>query len=90
MQLTAREIAGMVGGTLTGNPDTIVTGVAGIKEARPGEVAFVALAGRHALALMDVIDLVPGQLPVLRIAEHVEVDVAAAGIGVASFDQAFH
>ena len=41
MQLTAREIAGVVGGTLTGNPDAIVTGVAGIKEARPGDVTFV-------------------------------------------------
>jgi UDP-3-O-[3-hydroxymyristoyl] glucosamine N-acyltransferase len=41
VQLTAREIAGIVGGTLTGNPDAIVTGVAGIKEARPGDVTFV-------------------------------------------------
>ena len=41
MQLTAREIAGIVGGTLTGNPDAIVTGVAGIKEARPGDATFV-------------------------------------------------
>jgi UDP-3-O-[3-hydroxymyristoyl] glucosamine N-acyltransferase len=41
VQLTAREIAGIVGGTLTGSPDAIVTGVAGIKEARPGDVTFV-------------------------------------------------
>ncbi len=41
MQLTARDIAGIVGGTLDGNPDTVVTGVAGIKEARPGDVSFV-------------------------------------------------
>ena len=41
MHLTAREIAGIVGGTLIGNPDTVVTGIAGIKEARPGDVSFV-------------------------------------------------
>ena len=43
-----------------------------------------------ALALVDVVDPVPGQLAVLRVAEHVEVDVAATGVGVASFDQALH
>jgi UDP-3-O-[3-hydroxymyristoyl] glucosamine N-acyltransferase len=41
VQLTAREIAGIVGGTLAGNPDTVVTGIAGIKEARAGEATFV-------------------------------------------------
>ncbi len=41
MQLTAREIAEIVGGTLIGNPDTVVTGVAGIKEAQPGDATFV-------------------------------------------------
>ncbi|MCG3149333.1 MAG: UDP-3-O-acylglucosamine N-acyltransferase [Verrucomicrobiae bacterium] len=42
MQLTARDIASLTGGTLAGNPDIIVTGVAGIKEAQPGDVTFVA------------------------------------------------
>ncbi|HUK81165.1 MAG TPA: UDP-3-O-(3-hydroxymyristoyl)glucosamine N-acyltransferase [Verrucomicrobiae bacterium] len=41
MQLTARDIAGTVGGKLSGNPDEIVTGVAGIKEAQPGDLTFV-------------------------------------------------
>ena len=41
MQLTAREIAGIVGGTLAGNPDAMVTGLAGIKEAQPGDATFV-------------------------------------------------
>lgn len=42
MQLTARDIAEIVGGTLTGNPDEPVTGIAGIREAQPGDVTFVA------------------------------------------------
>ena len=41
MQLTARDIAQLVGGQLTGNPEELVTGVAGIKEAQPGDVTFV-------------------------------------------------
>jgi len=41
VQLTARDIAGTVGGKLSGNPDEIVTGVAGIKEAQPGDLTFV-------------------------------------------------
>ncbi len=41
MQLTAREIAGITGGKLSGNPDEIVTGVAGIREAQPGDLTFV-------------------------------------------------
>ena len=63
---------------------------AGLFALPQGEVALVTLAGRHTLALMDVVDPVPGQLAVLRVAEHVEVDVAAAGIGVARLDQALH
>jgi UDP-3-O-[3-hydroxymyristoyl] glucosamine N-acyltransferase len=39
---TARQIADLCGGQLTGNPDEPVTGVAGIREARPGELTFVA------------------------------------------------
>ncbi|NQU09762.1 UDP-3-O-(3-hydroxymyristoyl)glucosamine N-acyltransferase [bacterium] len=42
MHLTAREIAGMANGQLDGDPEAIVTGVAGIREARPGELSFVA------------------------------------------------
>ena len=36
---------------------------------------------------MHVIDPMPGQLAVLGVAQHVEVDVAATGVGVARFDQ---
>jgi UDP-3-O-[3-hydroxymyristoyl] glucosamine N-acyltransferase len=42
VRLTAREIARIVSGELSGNPDEVVTGVAGIKEARRGDVTFLA------------------------------------------------
>ena len=41
MQLTAREIAGFTGATLSGNAEEKVTGVAGIREAQPGDLTFV-------------------------------------------------
>jgi len=41
VQLTAREIAEMVGGTLSGNAAEVVTGVAGIREAQAGDLTFV-------------------------------------------------
>jgi UDP-3-O-[3-hydroxymyristoyl] glucosamine N-acyltransferase len=42
VQLTAREIAQIAGGELAGNADTVVTGVAGIREAQPGDLSFIA------------------------------------------------
>jgi UDP-3-O-[3-hydroxymyristoyl] glucosamine N-acyltransferase len=41
VQLTAKEIAAITGGTLIGDPETQVTGVAGIKESVPGDVTFL-------------------------------------------------
>ena len=51
------------------------------------EIALVALAGRDSLALMDVVDLVAGQLSVFGVAQHVEIDVASADVGMAGVDQ---
>src|SRR6185312_3148974 len=65
-------------------------GFAGLGRLPQGEVALIAFAGGRAFALMNVVDLVAGQLPVLRVAEHVEVDITAGGIRVIGFDQAFH
>jgi UDP-3-O-[3-hydroxymyristoyl] glucosamine N-acyltransferase len=42
VHLTARAIAELIGGQLAGNPDVTVTGVAGIREAEPGEITFLA------------------------------------------------
>ena len=37
-----RELSELVGGELLGNGDIDISGVAGIKEARAGEITFVA------------------------------------------------
>ena len=42
MSLTARDVAALVQGRLTGNPGEMVTGVAGLRDAQPGDVSFVA------------------------------------------------
>jgi UDP-3-O-[3-hydroxymyristoyl] glucosamine N-acyltransferase len=42
MQITLGEIARLVGGTLEGDPDALITGVAGIKDAGPGDITFLA------------------------------------------------
>ena len=52
-----------------------------------GEVALVALTARHALALVHVVDPVPGQRTVLGEAQHVEVHVPGTGVSVSGVDQ---
>ncbi len=42
VQLTARDIARMVRGELSGSPDQVVTGLAGLREATPNDVSFLA------------------------------------------------
>ena len=42
MKFTLREIADLVKGELIGDPDTIVTGISGIKEAKKGDITFLA------------------------------------------------
>lgn len=42
MKKTLSEIASLVQGELVGNGDIIVTGISGIKEAREGEITFIA------------------------------------------------
>src|SRR5919201_2690015 len=39
---TLRELAELVGGSVEGDPTLVITGVAGILEAQPGEITFVA------------------------------------------------
>ncbi len=42
MRFTLREIAEMVGGRVEGDPDTVITGVSGVKEADEGDITFIA------------------------------------------------
>ncbi|HPP07632.1 MAG TPA: UDP-3-O-(3-hydroxymyristoyl)glucosamine N-acyltransferase [bacterium] len=41
-KMTVKEIAQLVGGEIVGDPDTVITDVSGIKEAKKGSVTFVA------------------------------------------------
>ena len=42
MEVSLKEIGALVGGEIAGDENIIITGVAGIKEARDGEITFVA------------------------------------------------
>jgi UDP-3-O-[3-hydroxymyristoyl] glucosamine N-acyltransferase len=42
MQKTVKEIAEIIGGTVSGNGNVIVTGICGIKEAEEGDLTFIA------------------------------------------------
>jgi UDP-3-O-[3-hydroxymyristoyl] glucosamine N-acyltransferase len=42
MEKPLYEIARLVGGKIVGDGDILITGVSGIKEARPGEITFIA------------------------------------------------
>jgi UDP-3-O-[3-hydroxymyristoyl] glucosamine N-acyltransferase len=42
VRFTTREISQLIGGEIVGDPDTVITGIAGIREAQPGDVTFVA------------------------------------------------
>lgn len=42
MPKTLREIADFLGGELVGDPKTLISGISGIKEAREGEITFLA------------------------------------------------
>lgn len=42
MKITLKEIAKAIGGELVGEPDTVITGISGIKEAKYGDITFLA------------------------------------------------
>lgn len=54
MEYSARQISELIGGTVEGNPDVKVSGVAGIEEGRPGTLAFLGNARyEHYLAVTE-------------------------------------
>ncbi|MDD5574795.1 MAG: UDP-3-O-(3-hydroxymyristoyl)glucosamine N-acyltransferase, partial [Candidatus Omnitrophica bacterium] len=74
MKKTLKDIAAFVGGELCGDPDAVITGVAGLKEAREGEIAFLAnrryaslLESTHASAVLVPLSVVSGKTPVIRV-----------------------
>lgn len=49
MKVTLKELAELVDGRIEGDPDTVITGISGVKEARKGDVTFIANAKYIAL-----------------------------------------
>jgi UDP-3-O-[3-hydroxymyristoyl] glucosamine N-acyltransferase len=73
MRKTLKEIAQLVGGEIVGDANTIVTGVSGIKEAREGDITFLAnpkyfalLDKTHAAAIVTGRDVERAQKPIIR------------------------
>lgn len=51
MKKTLKEIAELVGGELVGDPEIVISGVSGIKEAKKGDITF--LANRRYMPMID-------------------------------------
>jgi len=74
MQKTLGELAEFLGGTAVGDDTTVITGVKGIEEARPGDITFLAnpkyarfLETTAASAIIVAPDVDPGQKPHITI-----------------------
>lgn len=73
MHKTLREIAQLVDGEVCGDADIMITGVCGIKEAREGDITFVAnpkyfpfVEKTHASAIIAPRDMAPTVKPMIR------------------------
>ncbi|MFC1667646.1 UDP-3-O-(3-hydroxymyristoyl)glucosamine N-acyltransferase [Candidatus Omnitrophota bacterium] len=73
MKKTLGEIALLVGGEIVGDKNTLVTGVCGIKEAREGDLTFVAnsrylslMNHTHAAAIITSKDVKSAPKPIIR------------------------
>lgn len=92
MQITAAKLAQLVGGTVDGNPDVVITHPAKIEEGGPGSISFLGnmryepyVYNSTAAALLVPIDFVPRKdyTPVLiRVAEV----YTAIGVLLSAFD----
>jgi len=75
VNLTLKQLAELVGGTLTGDPAAVVTGAAGLPDAGPADVSFLADAKRAAdlAGTKAAVVIVPKGLSADGIAAKVEV-----------------
>jgi UDP-3-O-[3-hydroxymyristoyl] glucosamine N-acyltransferase len=70
---TLGELAALVGGSVEGDPALVITGVAGLQEAQPGEITFVAQqkylrALKTAKASAVILDrMMPADRPAIRV-----------------------
>jgi len=82
VQLTARDIARMVRGELSGNPDQVVSGLAGLREATPSDVSFLA-SPKYQAAVRTT------HASVLIVAKDLAVDFTGALVRVDNPSEAF-
>lgn len=73
MRKTLREIAALIDGEVIGDADVIITGISGIKEARAGDITFLAnpryqplLETTQASAVITSRDIKPALKPIIR------------------------
>ena len=73
MRKTLREIAKFIGGEIVGDADTVIMGVAGIKEAQEGDITFLAnpkysplLKDTKASAVITSLDIKESPRPIIR------------------------
>jgi len=73
MRKTLKEIAAFVGGDIVGNGDVVITGASGIKEAKDGDITFVAnpkyaplIDKTQASAIVTSRDIQSAGKPILR------------------------
>ena len=76
MLISLREVAELVDGEVEGDPNIVITGVAGIKEAREGDITFIAntryaslMDSTRASAIIVSRDVVNGKRPLVRTEE---------------------
>ena len=74
MRKTLKEIAEFLGGEIVGDPNMIITGVCGIKEAKNGDITFVAnpkylglMDNTEASAIITSLEVKEGPRPIIRI-----------------------
>ncbi len=76
MQKTLKEIAALINGEVVGDDSVVITGVSGIKEARPGDITFLAnpkyipfIETTQASAIITSRDIKDASKPIIRLAD---------------------
>jgi len=76
MEKTLREIARIVGGEIVGDPEVVICGVSGIKEAKKGDITFLAnrrymplIDSTQASAIIAPLDVGPASKPLIKTAD---------------------
>ena len=73
MKFILKEIASLIDAELVGDPDIVITGISGIKEAKKGDITFLAnskyvclMEATKASAVITSTDISDSSIPLLR------------------------